>query len=82
MQDDVNITPYESLLAQYNDLFEMSNNLPECSEKPILLNLLAGAEELLIRWDEINTDFSRPVITLLKEVRLILENQYNSKSTV
>ena len=73
MHKDVKSKLYQSLLENHSVLKRQTAQLSKGEKKLLARKILAGAEELLFRWDEMGKDYSKPIAVLLKEVELILK---------
>lgn len=82
MQKDVYSENYEELLQILHKQNNFLSNLPEDETKQQVSSILAGAEELLLRWDEIGINFGKPVTVLLNESErlLISISEYDPKA--
>lgn len=73
MHKDVKTKLYQSLLNRHLVLKQQIKHLSKGEKKAFSRKILIGAEELLLRWDEMGKDYSKPIAVLLNEVESILE---------
>lgn len=75
MHKDVNIKQYQSLIDQHESLQQKLSAYSVTKDKTIAVSILAGAEELLYRWDETGTDYSTSIEALLEKVESFFKNK-------
>lgn len=75
MQKDVYSKTYQELLVKLNQQDEILSGLPDGEVRKEAFNILLGAEELLIRWDEIGVNFSQAISVLLKENERLINQE-------
>ncbi|UAA38563.1 hypothetical protein KIH87_18145 [Paraneptunicella aestuarii] len=75
MQKDVYSKAYQELLDKLNQQDEILSGLPDGEVRKEAFNILLGAEELLIRWDEIGVNFSQAISVLLRENERLINQE-------
>lgn len=64
MISDAQSLSYDELLQRFESLLQLAESLPIGDIRHVAENLLAGAEELLLRQDETGTDFAIAIVAL------------------